>query len=286
MSYEDIPVRSIKHLEARPAVVDGFKIRTVAEVLGGKDMVQDRHRHDFYFMLALKKGSGNHEIDFVPHAVTDNSIFVLRPGQVHRLDLKRRSQGYLMEFGKDLIHSQGKDSILRNSAGNFCQLKANISDKLQGILASMHEEYRDQNEGFLEIIRANLSIVLVELARQRQHRDANRDKRNDYAQERLYDFLELLEKDVQTHKQVSHYAEKLNLSPFQLNSITKTLLGKRAAELIDDHILLESRRYLLATSNQVNQIAYHLGFEDVSYFIRFFKKHTGFTPEMFRQNFR
>ncbi len=283
---KNIPVRSIKPAQASPTVVDGFKIRTIAEVLGGKDMVQDRHRHDFYFMLALKKGSGNHEIDFVPHVVTDDSIFILRPGQVHRLELKRRSHGYLLEFGKDFIHPLGKNSILRNGAGNFCQLKASTSDKLQGILASMHEEYRDQNEGFLEIIRANLSIILIELGRQRQHQEPNRDKRTDYAQERLYDFLELLEKDIQEHKQVSHYAEKLNLSPFQLNSITKTMLGKRAAELIDDHILLESRRYLLATSNQVNQIAYHLGFDDVSYFIRFFKKHTGFTPEMFRQNFR
>jgi AraC family transcriptional regulator, transcriptional activator of pobA len=64
------------------------------------------------------------------------------------------------------------------------------------------------------------------------------------------------------------------------------MLGKTAADLIDDHILLESKRYLLASSNQVNQIAYRLGYDDVSYFIRFFKKHTGHTPEMFRQNFR
>ncbi|HRW99910.1 MAG TPA: AraC family transcriptional regulator [Cyclobacteriaceae bacterium] len=51
-------------------------------------------------------------------------------------------------------------------------------------------------------------------------------------------------------------------------------------------MLLEAKRYLLATSNQVNQIAFQLGYEDVSYFIRFFKKLTGNTPEAFRKNFR
>ncbi|MBL7932446.1 MAG: AraC family transcriptional regulator, partial [Bacteroidia bacterium] len=73
---------------------------------------------------------------------------------------------------------------------------------------------------------------------------------------------------------------------YQLNSITKSLLGKTCSEIINEQIILEARRYLLATSNQVNQIAYQLGYEDVSYFIRFFKKHTGHSPDSFRQNFK
>ena len=51
-------------------------------------------------------------------------------------------------------------------------------------------------------------------------------------------------------------------------------------------MILEAKRNLLATSNLVNQIADDLGHEDVSYFIRFFKKHTGYSPEAFRQNFK
>jgi len=71
-----------------------------------------------------------------------------------------------------------------------------------------------------------------------------------------------------------------------LNAITKSALGKTCSDLINEYIILESKRYLLATSNQVSQIAFHLGYDDVSYFIRFFKKHTGHTPEAFRNNFR
>jgi AraC-like DNA-binding protein len=81
---------------------------------------------------------------------------------------------------------------------------------------------------------------------------------------------------------VSFYADLLNLSSYQLNAITKATLGKTCSELINEFIILEAKRTLLATSNQVNQIAYHLGYEDVSYFIRFFKKHTGYSPEAFR----
>ena len=78
----------------------------------------------------------------------------------------------------------------------------------------------------------------------------------------------------------------MSLSAYQLNNITKTTLGKTASDVINDHIILEAKRYLLATSEQVNQIAYHLGYEDTSYFIRFFKKHTGKTPDAFRSNLK
>jgi AraC-like DNA-binding protein len=78
----------------------------------------------------------------------------------------------------------------------------------------------------------------------------------------------------------------LNLSSYQLNAIVRATLGKTCSELIIEYILLESKRYLLATSHQVTQIAYHLGYEDVSYFIRFFKKHTGYSPEAFRNNLK
>ena len=85
---------------------------------------------------------------------------------------------------------------------------------------------------------------------------------------------------------MSQYAEMMNLSTYQLNAITRTSLNKTPSELINELIILEAKRNLLATSNQVNQIADELGYEDVSYFIRFFKKHTGHSPEAFRENFR
>lgn len=283
---KNIPVRSIKPAESKPHIAEGFKLRTLTEVLGGKDMIHDLHRHDFYFILALRKGDGSHEIDFVSHPVNDNFIFIIRPGQVHRLTLKAGSEGYLMEIGENSFHSGAGRQLLRKAVTkSFCALEAEGSARLQSILSAIQEEYKHRKEGFREVIEANLSIFFIELVRQRRLTESAGDVSNDYAQERFQDFLELLETDATQHKQVSHYADKLNLSQFQLNSITKTLVGKRASELIDDHILLESKRYLLATPNQVNQIAYLLGYEDVSYFIRFFKKHTGQTPEMFRRNF-
>jgi AraC family transcriptional regulator, transcriptional activator of pobA len=284
-----IPIRHINPTQKEPSLSGSFSIRDVEDLLAGKDMVQELHRHDFFYILALKKGRGNHEIDFTPYKVADHSVFFMRPGQVHQITLKAGSAGYLMEFNTDFYypHDKVSNQLLRKASNkNLCQLDADRVKKLLVILNSIFQEYTDKQEGYEEVIKANLGILFIELVRHRQNVESPSNNNTLYPQERVEQLLELIEKHIASHKQVSHYAEMLNLSSYQLNAITKATLGKTCSELINDYIILECKRYLLATSNQINQVAYHLGYEDVSYFIRFFKKHTGHSPEAFRHNFK
>src|SRR5687767_4289014 len=101
---EKIPVRHIMAAKQEPKSSDSFSIRDIGALLAGKDMVQALHRHDFFHILALKDGRGNHTIDFTSYDVCDNSIFFMRPGQVHQLTLKGESRGYLMQFNTDFYY--------------------------------------------------------------------------------------------------------------------------------------------------------------------------------------
>lgn len=284
-----IPIRHITPTSKEPGFSGSFSIRDIGELLAGKDLVQDLHRHDYFFILALQKGKGVHEIEFNSYEVRDHSVFFMRPGQVHKLALNAGSKGYLLQFDANFYYPNDKASgqLLRKvSHLNLCQPDAIGFKKLLAVLTHIFQEYTDKQEGYHEVVKANLGIFFIELVRQRQNRNRALEIVNPYAEERLDELLELLETHIATHKQVSQYADMLRLSIYQLNAITKTALGKTCSELINEYIILESKRYLLATSNQVTQIAYHLGYEDVSYFIRFFKKHTGYSPEAFRQRFK
>jgi len=284
---EKIPVRHIDTAQKEPDFSGGFSIRDIHGLLAGKDMAQELHRHNFFYILALKKGSGNHDIDFTPYTVCDNSVFFMRPGQVHRLVLKAGSTGYLMQFRDEFCfpHDKVSNQLVRKASNiNHYQLNTDGFQKLLAILTYIFQEYADKQERYQEVIKENMGIFFIGLVRQYSRNPF--DNANLYMQERLEEFLELLETHVFNHKQVSQYAAMLNLSIYQLNAVTKATIGKTCSELINEYIILEAKRYLLATSNRINQIADHLGYEDVSYFIRFFKKHTGHSPEAFRTNFR
>lgn len=286
---KSIPIRHLSGSRKEPAFTTGFAIRSVQDLLAGQDMVQELHRHDFYYVLALQKGTGKHEVDFVSYNIGDHSIFFLRPGQVHRIILKAGSVGYLMQFGLDFYPPKDQSALpllRRAGALTHCRPEAVSFDKLNLLLAYMLREFTEKQENYQEVVKATLEIFLIELVRNRQCGEALSQTGSQYAQERLEEFLELLEAHITHHQQVSEYADQLHLSVYQLNSITKATLGKTCSRLISEQIILEAKRYLLATSSHIYQVAYHLGYEDVSYFIRFFKKHTGYSPEAFRQNFR
>lgn len=282
-----IPVRYLNTSQKEPQLSTGFSIRDIHGLLGENDLVQELHRHDFFYLLALKCGQGEHVIDFNPYLIADHNLFFMRPGQVHQLRLNAGSQGYLIQFDAAFYFPKDRTALqlLRKASTVDCyQLHAAGFQKLQRMLDVIAAEDNEREEQYEEVIKAQLGILFIELIRQKKG-PAN-DKTSLYQQERLEEFIALLEVQIFTHKQVDQYAEMLNLSPYQLNAITKAALGKTCSEVINDQIVLEAKRCLLATSNQINQTAYRLGYEDVSYFIRFFKKQTGYSPEAFRNNSR
>lgn len=282
-----IPIRHITGPSKESDSAENFNIRKIGELLQNQPMIQESHRHDFFYMLALKMGSGHHNIDFVPYTIKDYLIFFMRPGQVHSLVLETNSKGYLIQFSNDFYAPQDHQAkqYLRSASNiNYYPLNAESYQNITNLLDYIHQEYDTKQQNYEAVIKANMSILFIELIRQKNL--CSSAKQNHYAQERLEEFLALLETHIFSHKKVSQYAELLNLSVYQLNTITKTMLDKTASELIIEQIILEAKRHLLATGNQINQIAHHMNYEDVSYFIRFFKKHTGHSPEAFRHNFR
>lgn len=282
---KNIPIRNINPLSS-----NSYSIRDIAPLLVENDMVQELHRHDFFYILIIKKGSGHHEIDFTHYNITDYTVFVMRPGQVHYLNLKSKGTGYLIQFKTDFLYSHNNTShnhLTKLIQYNTYHLEPEGFIKIEKILLEALAEYTEKIKGYDEVLKANLSIFLIELLRQRQEKVvAAQVSSTPYAQEKLEQFLELVEANIVTHKQVSQYTELLHLSSYQLSTITKTLLDKTPSEIINNYIILEAKRQLLATSNQVSQIAYNLGYEDASYFTRFFKKHITVSPEVFRQNSR
>lgn len=283
---EKIPVRTIKN----SIFSSSFAIREIGSLLSEYDMVQPIHRHDFFFVLVLQKGQGEHMIDFHSYPINDYSIFFMRPGQVHQLTLKKGSDGYLLSFKKNFCWSTRESSAYQTlrkvSNKNHYQLNDKHFKKVHSILFNISQEYTEKQEKYIEVIQASLEIFFIELLRQSQDPKKKSKNTMTYSQERFEDLIELLETHFLREKQVGAYADMLHLTTYQLNAITKEAVGKTCSQLINEHIILEAKRNLLLSANQVNQIAFYLGYKDPSYFIRFFKKNTGYSPEAFRQNFK
>ena len=99
----------------------------------------------------------------------------------------------------------------------------------------------------------------------------------------LYDrFTELVQRDFRQHRTIQYYAEALNISPKYFSALIKKVSGKSAGQWIDEYVLLEAKALLKSRRYTVQQVSDMLSFPNQSFFAKYFKAHTGYTPTQYQ----
>lgn len=87
---------------------------------------------------------------------------------------------------------------------------------------------------------------------------------------------------VERPNRVTEYSQMLNLHPNYLNSVIKIKTGKCITDWISEKTIAEAKALLKNSDLSIKEIAYRLGFAEISHFSAYFKKHTQFTPALYR----
>lgn len=113
-------------------------------------------------------------------------------------------------------------------------------------------------------------------------RPVNKISNSDRPMDLYNRFMELVQKDFRQHRTIRHYAQKLNISPKYFSTLIKKVSGKTAGEWIDEYVLLEARALLKCRRYTIQQISDMLSFPNQSFFAKYFKAHTGYTPTQYQ----
>ena len=242
------------------------------------------HRHSFYHLVLFTKGSGTHTIDFVTFPVKPGQIYFMIPGQVHSWHFEGEVDGYIVHFNESLFTTFLRDGqyleqfsfFSGNSEDGVINLSAGVYTAAVGLFASIIREGQP-----LDLIRLRLLELFITV----EQSSTTKTEKNIPLQKLsvVKNFRQLIDAKFRTLKLPKEYAELLHVTPNYLNALCQDLLGKTAGDLIRDRVTLEAKRLLVNADLTVSEIAYELNFADNSYFTRFFRKHTGVTPEEFRR---
>lgn len=285
---EKLPIHRIPDFATARALTKGFYIADI-QLHGQKhDFIQVPHKHDFYLLLYISQGQGTHTIDFTPYPLQPGSVFFLTPGQVHTWDLPPDAQGTLLFFSQEFYHKSTMAEQLRQlpffrAWQNPPVLYASVQDlqPAEALLQQLQQEYATPALYQPDALRAYLDLLLIQLARL-YPATASLHEGNNWPFQ-LYQLETLVEQHYREHQPVGFYAQELHLSAKYLNELCKQNLGKTITDLLKGRLILEAKRLLTHSPHlTIAQVADFLGFDDNSYFSRFFKKEAGLTPDQFR----
>ena len=242
------------------------------------------HSHTFYLIMWIVRGSGTHTIDFRTYPIAANQLYFLTPGQVHSWQLSPDVQGFNLFFDANFFRGRFGNRLQQYPFFHSHQHQPllEITDQ-QALLSDLfmyaYAEYEHRRPNRADVFLSFVHILLETANRLYNQQWVGSDTQ---LYDRIREYEELIESQFLTVREVSAYADQMSLTPNYLNHICKKILGKTASQLLHERIVIEVQRLLTHTAQTVKEIGFQLGFDDPSYFVRFFKKHTGQTPAEFR----
>lgn len=249
------------------------------------------HYHEF-FQVFLLQGRASVMHDFTEFQAEGSTVVFLSPGQVHTARPHSGLRGTTISFTQAFFdHQAPPPSLLFEfpfffpaEAQPWLSIPADDPHRLIETFELMQREFDAALPGAAEVLRATLHILLVRANRQfsagRPPEPASRPT------QLVRQFYLTVEQRFRELQAVPDYAKLLGVSPNHLHDVVREQTGLAAGEIIRERRLLDAKRLLSHSDLSVSEIGYHLGFQDPSYFSRFFRRGTGVTPADFRRDIR
>jgi len=287
-SAEQLPVYSLHNFSSPERKGQQFQV----EVFDAKRhfSVKYPHRHDFFEVLFLQKGSGYHVIDGNKYEIKPPGVFFMSPGQAHKLELSQDIEGYIFIFTSDfyLLNRINQNSLIEfpffytiHQDNPPLQINKESDVRfLETLFKQGIAEIDQPGDHIPDMMRSILDLILTTCAARYPVNENLLNKGK--GQILVKKFFHLIEENNQKNLSLSDYASLIGVTANHLTQTVKVLTGKTSLQIIKAKQLLEIKRLLVHTNLNVSEIANQLNFEDQSYFSKFFKRETGLTPLQYR----
>ncbi|MDR1182992.1 MAG: helix-turn-helix domain-containing protein [Bacteroidales bacterium] len=245
------------------------------------------HRDDYYMFLFMEAATAIFSIDFEEVHVQGESVFYVRPGQVHFVPSFQGTKGWALAIDSMLVEKEYKNMFEEQFITQRpITIGVSLSARMNQTANLLHTVMQAEPTAFSNRIILNLANVFIGIiAEQYAVRQENLQHNKSRSALITHQFKELLSENFRTIKSPIQYARKLNYSLSHLNESVKKTTGSPVSYWIHQQIVLEAKRLLYYTGMDVKEIAFSLGYEDHTYFSRLFAKVAGMPPNTFRHKF-
>jgi AraC family transcriptional activator of pobA len=252
-------------------------IETIAARSSLHDWEIAPHRHaDFVQILLVESGQADVALDGAQRACSAPCAVIAPPHAVHGFRFAPDTEGYVLTLSSDFVtRAQGPDDSLHGLLG-----QGGIAEFERGVVETLFRLAREMLEQLaLRPDDTCLHLALAEAIARLLAAVAEPGSAPS-ADPRIARFRTMVDRHFREHRGLDFYAEQLGITRRTLARLTAARLGTSPKQLIDQRLAAEARRLLHYTNAGAAQVAAELGFDDPSWFSRFYLRTTGRRPLM------
>lgn len=250
------------------------------------------HWHDEIELIYVKEGRGRISVDLTDHEVAAGDIALILPGQLHAI---RSIPDTVMEYENIIFHScllesSGTDT----SHHNLIQPLLSMQFSCPAVLTKKESAYTtvqsclDKNDnicmrfpaGYPLAIRGNLFVLFFALYTSYSDRTRRQSAAKNI--DKLKSVIKHVELNYALPMTIAEMADLAGFSESHFMKFFKQTMGVPFTAYLNSYRLTMAARLLLQSDDTILSIATDVGFENLSYFNRAFKKQYGMTPSSYR----
>ncbi len=271
---------------------DFIHVETVASRSAVHDWTIHAHRHrNLFQILLIEAGGGEMTFEAVRLAFSAPAAILVPAAIAHGFRFEPNvTQGWVLTFTEDAavaLADRTREALSRLRVLAAHPIIPVVDDaeraRLSALCTELLEESSLAREGYRVAMRGLLALIAVGVARLAASRARTGSVTLQPADTTVAHLRALVDEFFRSEHQLGFYAEKLGMTVDRLNDHVKRATGVTAGHLIRQRVLTEAKRQLVFTTQPIQEIADELAFSDPSHFARFFRKHTGTTPHVFRE---
>ena len=259
-------------------------------------------------ILICRKGKARLNVNYKDWELYEGAVITLFPNDVVELkvdgdckspetengDCKspqtaNNFQAEILKYNPSLLREaslQLEQTVYSSLRKDRCRQDTPVVTNIINGMFSLLKVYFDQSECtcISQLVLCQLKAFFIGfheyLQRNPQYRP---DEVKSYRVRELFNrFMMLLEKDYKISRDVNYFAEKMNISSKYLTNIVNQVTGHTPKTIIGQYVILQLKLHLKRSTQSIKEMAWEFHFADVSFFCRYFKKHTGLTPQQIR----
>lgn len=239
-------------------------------------------------IIICRSGKANIQVNFDDWQLFEGAVITIFPNDVIRLMPDETEEPFLVEmlqYDAAMLREaslQLEHTVYEQLRQDRCRQDSPVVTNIINNMFRLLHVYFDQVGctciSQLVLLQLKAFFIGFHEYLQRNPRTTKSNGESPRMREMFNRFMMLVERDYKLSRDVAYYASQMNITPKYLTLIMRQMTHETPKHIIDHYTILQLKLQLTASRQSVKEIAWEYHFNDVSFFCRYFKRHTGFTP--------